>query len=98
DLNFLLKNRWTKDLYVDFNATDETVILQKILMERRKELVFRGIRWSDLKRLNTEGKFPTTLKRVIDGQEYELEPGSLKYALLIPQDVIELGKLEQNKR
>jgi tetratricopeptide (TPR) repeat protein len=98
DLNFLMKNRWTKDLYIDFNATDEAVILQKILMERRKELVFRGIRWSDLKRLNAEGKFPTALKRVIDGQEYELEPGSLKYALLIPQDVIELGNLEQNKR
>lgn len=98
DLNRLMRNRWTNDLYVDFNSANTDVILQKILTERRKELLFRGIRWSDLKRLNAEGKFPTTLKRVIDSQEYELEPGSLKYALLIPQDVIELGNLEQNKR
>ena len=93
-----MKNRWLAGLYTDFYNTDRNTIIAKILAERRKELIFRGLRWPDLKRLNLHDKYKTQLKRIIDGKEYLLEPNSLKYALLIPQDAIDEGKLVQNKR
>jgi len=98
DLNHLMKNRWLAGLYTDFSTTNKDALIAKILAERRKELLFRGLRWSDLKRLNLDERYKIQLKRIIDGKEYLLEPNSLKYALLIPQDAIEEGKLEQNKR
>lgn len=98
DLNHLMKNRWLTGLYTDFFSTDRDIIIAKILDERRKELLFRGLRWPDLKRLNLDERYKIQLKRVVDDKEYLLEPNSLKYALLIPQDAIDEGKLEQNKR
>lgn len=98
DLNHLMKNRWLTGLYTEFYSVDRNTIIAKILAERRKELLFRGLRWPDLKRLNLDNTDKIQLKRIIDGKEYLLEPNSLKYALLIPQDAIDEGKLEQNKR
>ncbi|MNN11424.1 SusD family protein [compost metagenome] len=85
-------------MYTDFYSIDRDAIIAKILAERRKELVFRGLRWPDLKRLNIDERYKIQLKRIVDGKEYLLEPNSLKYVLLIPQDAIDEGKLEQNKR
>ncbi|WP_410528150.1 hypothetical protein [Sphingobacterium sp. IITKGP-BTPF85] len=61
-------------------------------------MVFRGRRWSDLRRLNLDDRFKKTLKRSIDGQNYILEPNSLKYAHLIPDLVISESGIIQNKR
>ena len=58
-------------------------LLQMILNERRKELVGRGIRWSDLKRLKVEGRFDKVLQRHLNGKEYRLLDVSL-FRLPIP--------------
>jgi len=98
DINMLLKNRIDANHFTAIVETNPERLLRIILAERRKELIFRGQRWSDLKRLNQDDRFKKTLVRVIDGKEYRLEPNSLKYAHLIPELVISESGMSQNKR
>lgn len=69
-----------------------------IIKERRKELLFRGLRWADLRRLNQETEFQTTLKRELNGVQYELLPGDDRYVLPIPPNIIAINGIEQNYR
>jgi hypothetical protein len=82
-LNKLLSNRHLEG-FQPLVFGDELEALEKILEERRKELVFRGLRWIDLRRLNRDERFKTTLRRSYDGNVYELAPDSEKYVLPIP--------------
>jgi len=98
DLNTLMVNRWKNNgSWVPFSATDANDALSKILKERRKELVYRRLRWMDIKRLNKEGA-NITLKRILDGQTYTLAPNDLRYALPIPEDIITISGMKQNPR
>jgi starch-binding outer membrane protein, SusD/RagB family len=102
DLNDLLRTRWKKvsgvSTYIDQTAVDANDALAKIVAERKKEMIDRGIRWSDLKRLNKDSRFAITLRRTLNGQIYSLTPNDLRYTLLIPSEVIDLTKLQQNPR
>jgi tetratricopeptide (TPR) repeat protein len=98
DMNTLLERRWVKGAYVPVDERDSQKLLSLILQEKRKELVFRGLRWTDLKRLNLDPKFRTILKRNLDGKLYKLEPNSFSYGILLPLDAINIGGLIQNKR
>ncbi|QIH31492.1 MULTISPECIES: RagB/SusD family nutrient uptake outer membrane protein [Sphingobacterium] len=69
DLNFLLEHRFEKGKFSTVQESNETSLLELILLERRKELCFRATRWETLRRLNAEGKLPTTLKRSLDSEE-----------------------------
>lgn len=97
DLNMLLQNRWKKNTFIPFPNNIATDVTQLILQERRKELPFRNVRWTDIRRLNKEGN-NITLKRQIDGNEYELKPNSILYVLPIPPDVIAQSHIQQNPR
>lgn len=83
--------------YQNLMAIDAADALSKVLLERRKELVWRGIRWDDLKRLNKEG-MQITLKRTLNGEEYILIPNSPRYVFEIPADEINLSGIKQNDR
>jgi tetratricopeptide (TPR) repeat protein len=98
DLNKLLLTRWKTGTYLDLTAADADAALQLVLTERRKELVGRGIRWGDLRRLNSDPRFAVTLTRQILGSTYTLEAGSRRYVYPIPQDEIKLTGIEQNGR
>jgi hypothetical protein len=73
-----------KDGFEPLVFEDATPALKTILEERRKELVFRGLRWSDLRRLNKDERFKTTLRRSYEGVLYELAPDSERYVLPVP--------------
>lgn len=77
---------------------DDGMLLSYVLEERRRQLIFRGNRWADLRRLNGEGKFRKTLKRSIDGKDYELLPNSPKYSWPIPDDAVQYSDIVQNER
>lgn len=101
-LNHLLIKRWKKDEFIPYVASEKMEALKIVLTERRKELIRRGTRWSDLKRLNLEKSFSVTLTRKLEingnSQYYKLEPNDLRYDYLIPQDVIKFTKIPQNQR
>lgn len=97
DLNALLEKRYQTGMFTPVATNDAGQALQIILAERRKELVFRGQRWSDLRRLNLEGT-NITLKRRIDGADYLLPPGDLRWVMLIPLEIITMSNIPQNPR
>jgi tetratricopeptide (TPR) repeat protein len=96
DLNELLRNRWKKNpdgttTYVDQTAADANAALQLILTERKKELILRGSRWADLRRLNATPATAVTLTRSIGGKTYTLEPNSYRYTFPLPVNVLTLS-------
>ncbi len=95
DLNALLLKRWKTGTFVPVTATNADELLNKILIERRKELLIRGIRWMDLKRLNKAGA-NIVLTRNINNQLYSLLPNDNRYALPIPDIIISLTGMQQN--
>ncbi|WP_090787247.1 RagB/SusD family nutrient uptake outer membrane protein [Pedobacter sp. ok626] len=97
DLNDLRRARW-KGIYLDLISTNPNTVLNYILTERRKELVFRGIRWSDLRRLNRDPRFAVTLTRVLNGISYSLLPNDKKYVFPIDDEEIKLSGVQQNER
>ncbi len=95
DLNDLMITRWKPGTFVPFTAATPEEALALIITERRKQLMFRGIRWMDIKRLNKEGR-NITLKRTVNGQTYLLPPNDNRYALSLPVDIIRMTGMKQN--
>ncbi|RZM10936.1 MAG: RagB/SusD family nutrient uptake outer membrane protein, partial [Pedobacter sp.] len=90
-LDELLMKRW-KSGYSPLVVTDRETALKLVLLERRKELPFRGLRWSDLRRLNVEG-LDIHLERKVGNAVFSLLPNSPKYVLPIPPDEMAMGNL-----
>lgn len=98
DLNTLIKKRWKNTVtYPVITAADAVEALNKILIERRKELLMRDLRWMDIKRLNKEAA-NITLRRIVNGVNYDLPPNDPRFALPIPAYVIEMTGMQQNPR
>lgn len=99
-LNRLLIKRYknTNDGFVELVAENTADALKIILRERRKELVFRDIRWMDIKRLNKEPGNEITLQRKLNGKVLKLLPNDNRYALPLPATVIDLSGMPQNPR
>lgn len=95
-LNRLLKKRYNNVDFQPYENVSQSDALTIVLSERRKELVFRGLRWMDIKRLNME-KAEIYLKRMINGELKQLNPNSVRYALQIPRDIVELTGIPQNE-
>jgi hypothetical protein len=97
DLNALMIKRFKTGTFVPLTATNTSEALSLVLQERRKETPFRGLRWLDLRRLNSEGA-NITLTRFVNNQTYTLEPNSPRYVLPIPPDIIGFTGISQNER
>lgn len=97
DLNYLLQHRFETAEFVPYASTNKEEVLQWVLEERRKELVFRGLRWSDLKRLNREG-YAISLERNLGGEVYTLPAGDKRWVFPIPSDEIKITGIPQNER
>ena len=78
-----------------FFITSMPELVTIILQHRRKELLMRGLRWMDIKRLNKEDA-DIILQRMVDNQVYSLPPNDKRYALPIPADIILHAGIEQN--
>lgn len=97
DLNTLLEKRWKKSEWSAITASSQEELLNIVLAERRKELAFRGQRWTDLRRLNLENA-NISLSRTIHDKIYSLPPNDSRWVSLIPFDVINRSGIEQNPR
>lgn len=97
-LNTLLIKRWKPNTFIPFSASNQDDALNKILLERRKELLFRGLRWTDLRRLNKDPRYAVHLTRVLANTTYTLPPNDPRYAMPIPDNEISLEGITQNPR
>ncbi len=97
DLNKLLTTRYKSGTFEPYQLTVKAEVLDLILRERRKELIFRGLRWMDIKRLNLEGA-NIIQRRFLGGKEYRLEPNANRYALPLPDDIIRATGMQQNPK
>ncbi|WP_316801449.1 RagB/SusD family nutrient uptake outer membrane protein [Pedobacter frigidisoli] len=96
DLNTLLSKRYKTGTFSPYTFTNQAAALSTVLLERRKELLFRNLRWPDLKRLNQEPAQAITLSRTIKQVVYTLKPGDIRYVLPIDKTAIQLSGMEQN--
>ena len=97
-LNKLRKHRIQANAYSDLTSSDSQEILKWVLEEKKKELVLRGVRWEELRRLNKENKFKKTLTRKVGNMDYELVPDSKKWTWPLPLEAIQSGGYIQNER
>ncbi|MBB5439659.1 hypothetical protein HDC92_003355 [Pedobacter sp. AK017] len=97
ELNALLVKRFKTGTFIPYTASSKEEALNLTLVERRKELVWRSVRWFDLRRLNKEGA-NITLKRTVNGKEYSLLPNSPNYTFPIPDEELALSGIKQNNR
>lgn len=92
-----VKNRYNlssgKILNLDSMSNDE--LLNFIIQERRRELLMRGLRWSDIKRLNKMG---SNLGFERKESNIKLPPNDLRFAIPIPQNVVDLTGMLKNER
>lgn len=96
DLNALLVKRYKTGTFLPVKTADKNALLTIVLNERRKELLLRGVRWLDIKRLNRDGA-NISLKRTVSGKDYILNAGSARFSMPIPEVVIELSGMPQNQ-
>ncbi|WP_164108681.1 MULTISPECIES: RagB/SusD family nutrient uptake outer membrane protein [Sphingobacterium] len=97
-LNRLLRKRMVNKNFEPVLIKDKNLLLKFVLEERQKELLLRGIRWEDMRRLNKESEILTTLRRVVNGKEFVLAPRGKNWVWPLPLEAVQLGGLEQNER
>lgn len=97
DLNTLLKKRWDKNgVFEPKVAEGKETALELILLERRKELVTRNLRYIDIKRLNKEGR-GLSLTRIAGENTVSLLPNDRRWAFPLPADIIAQTQMPQNE-
>ena len=97
NLNNLRHHRYESGQFESVEENNTEKLLDLILLERRKELVYRGIRWQDLRRLSHDTNRNVTLQRILEGVVYTMTPEEIRrFAYQLPQIVIERSGLEQN--
>lgn len=93
-LNLLRAKRIRGDSALITQPATEQEMMMQVITERRKELLFGFHRFWDLKRLNTEPAYATTVTRTFPlvstdfaHQTYTLRPGSSLYIIPFPESV-----------
>lgn len=86
-LNKVLEKRIDTQTYIPETASNADEALAKVLIERRKELMFTGLRWIDQRRLIKTGDFTTVVTRILNGETLSFEPTPENYIVNIPTDI-----------
>lgn len=97
-LNELLKYRFLTGKFIPVKAASKHSALELVLIERKKQLLLRGMRWSDLRRLNIETDFAKIIKRESLDKEYVLYPNDKRYVFPIPDRELVNNPMVQNER
>lgn len=84
-LNDIRINRFLPANYVALDSDEMDVVLSWVFRERKYEMPFNGLRWFDMRRLDTEGRMPAVNRYDEAGNIIStLAPGSIRYTLQIP--------------
>src|SRR5690606_18981323 len=97
DLLHFVDTRYASGRWGTIGGLDHAHLLTRIPEERRKELLYRGIRWSDIRRLAYDPDNAVELKRKMGNTEYSITSEALKtFAFLIPTEVVDATGILQN--
>lgn len=84
-LNALLEARYFEGTFEPLALEAGESVLERVLVERRKELIFRGMRrWADMRRFLRDPDWGGVAPRTIEGVEYKLGLSPENYMLEIP--------------
>ncbi|SIT13583.1 RagB/SusD family nutrient uptake outer membrane protein [Belliella pelovolcani] len=97
-LNYLLEHRIDHTVFQPLANLTAQETLQRVLLERRKQLVLRGLRWSDIRRLANDPNTAITLQKEIVGETYTLPINSPKYTFQIPDNELQRSGMTPNPR
>ncbi|MCW8310843.1 RagB/SusD family nutrient uptake outer membrane protein [Sphingobacterium sp. InxBP1] len=101
-LDQLLSHRWKDKSYRIQLENNKENLLAFILDERRKEMLMRGVRWMDIRRLNALDNKGIALKRelLVNGvvKSIVLPANDPRFCFPIPQEVILQSRIPQNAR
>lgn len=78
----------------DPSFSDQFILLNYLLLERRKEFISQGLRWFDIKRYG----IPVVHTLQDEVSTIRLSENDRRRALQIPQSAIDVGGLEPNRR
>lgn len=82
---------------VNLVASNADDALVKVVEERRREFMFRMLRWWDMRRLKDDARFQKTYTRTFAGKTSTLAPNSDRYVFRIAQYEINLSpEIQQN--
>lgn len=96
DINKIRKHRFLSANYIELISTDKEEVMNWVLRERKIELAWVGLRWFDMKRLNKEVDYQTTLTRTYQGKTLVFEPNSDLWVFPFPGTMLENGVVVQN--
>ncbi len=89
ELDLVRKCRFPTASYTKYESSIKEDVLQKVLAERTFEFAFNGLRWFDMRRLDAEGRMTAVTRFDGEGSLMStLSPGSAKYTLQIPIQVL----------
>src|SRR3546814_18669080 len=97
-LNTLLEKRWRSGTFTPFTAAEKHEALGSILDERRKELVFIGVRCSDIRRLANDPAIAIRVESIIYNQTYIVPPQNPGYLVTLPEGVIHERKTDKKRK
>ena len=97
-LNEFLETRFDEEKFTLLDVDVTQGLLEVILEEKRKSLVYRGINWIDLRRLNQDEDLKRLISREWMGEKIELNSGSKKFVLPIPQNELNSNPITQTDR
>ena len=96
-LNTMMETRYATDSFTPMSASHAEEALEQVFIERRRALVYRNLRWQDLKRFNREG-YNISLTRTLGGSTYTLPSNDSRYVFPIPADEVAQSGIRQNER
>lgn len=96
DLNLLLSNRYKVEKFIPLVNMGSEALVKTVIEERRKELLFRGTRWSDIRRLNKDQALRIEAERNINGIRHILYENNPSLTVQIPFEVVNLTGIPQN--
>ncbi|UMB59567.1 RagB/SusD family nutrient uptake outer membrane protein [Lutibacter sp. A80] len=93
ELDEVRKHRFPSSSYVKFESADQEEVLNEIIKDRMHEFPFHGMRWFDMRRLDAENRMPAVNRYDEEGNIIAtLSPGSSKYTLQIPSQVLQFNQ------
>lgn len=98
-LETLRKSRYAAATYKPFEASTNAELLDEILKERRREIIYTEMSFIDHKRQNADPSTARPMERNVWGKEYSMPVDDPHWQLAIPLNIMQMNnQLIQNER